>query len=120
MLLIIPADFGAVITSLAMTSALFGLSFPSKPTINLYVWCGLIISLCLLTWNNGLSIANEKVNGIEKTFLKDIVVLPLAFIENGPCGFGGKQLPFNGIIYSPPIGDASIKFVFVSTKLHGS
>ena len=49
------------------------------------------------TWNNGLSMANEKVNADEKTFLNVIFVFVDALTTNGPWGFGGAHVPVNGI-----------------------
>lgn len=96
MLFVIPADFGAVTTSFAMTSALFGPSVPSNPTTILCVWCGFIISVDLLTWNAGLSIANENVNGDANTFLNDMLVFDFSLTTKGPCGLGGKHDPNRG------------------------
>ena len=70
---------GAVTISLAMTSDLLALSLPSKPTMILCTWCDLMDSVVLVTWKRGLSMANVKLAGVLKTFLKDMLVVPPDF-----------------------------------------
>lgn len=115
-----PADLGAVTTNLPVTSALFGESFPSKPTTILCVWCGFIISVVLLKWNNGLSIANENVSGDVNTFLKDMLVFDFSLTIKGPCAFGAEHEPNKGNTYSPPIDEDNVNVAFVSIWFEGS
>lgn len=67
-----------------------------------------------------MSIAKENERGDEKTFLNEMLVLELAFTLNGPCGFGGRQAPNSGMLYSPPCADDKFKIARLSDRVDGS
>lgn len=62
----------------------------------------------------------EKAVVSRNTFLKGIVMLRPALIQNGPWALGGRQIPCKGKMYSPPIPEDRLSWPLTSPSWWGS